>query len=753
VKSILAGPADVARVLLAASLIAASATDLVAAEGASGMRGLLAELEAAGPRVENGSGERIAFGIVESTLRSAGISPEVSDFSDAREGYSYSKIVEARIKGRIDDELAIVVPMGSWIDSSDETEGAYGIALALDAAARAAAKASSEGAPPVSLRFVFLGAERRGKKATGEAASLGSRTWISRSSRSLASAVLYLSLDAEPASLTMRNAGKGVLSPYWYYDAARRSLDSSGAPFDLEANRMQILRLGLADEYGPAADYLEAGIPAIELLGEARSASDIGDDWLCSFIDSFSKIESGGFSDDWDRHYFIFQVGTLTAVVRETPYAIFLVCFAAIVAISILAVTVTRRDAAKILLRRTPAVAGELVVLYGALVVAFLAGAGCSSVVAQLLGSNDAWRLAPQWAAAARMAFSFLLFLSLLSILVEQRILTPNPYFYEFAALTVLAIDILVFSAVDLSVSFYFVWAFIIVEISLAARSRWATLAAYLLMYAPLSILMLQLIDKPEMAAYDRIVIPELQGILLLSALLLPFFVFTASPLLFFAKPGATARKRAAVVLACLAALAEAGAALAEATAPILSGGLRTDLRARERINQDERSFEATLKGMRRLGSGLVYRGDAPVAYKTERDEMKIVGEDAAERVTLVGERSLFLGREKQRLVVGFTKPPYDVRLTLEAKDLFIYDCSLPYTIALDGKSATIYAGVNPGGELAFTLTAPEGFEARLHVEARYLWPLEPYSLPTGEAPADFETTVAASFDLSGWNE
>jgi hypothetical protein len=753
-------PASFARAALAASLIAAAATGPFAAPSALGAEaapsaagGLLARLTAAGPRAENSPGERAAFEIARSTLRAAGIEPEVSDFSDASEGYSYSRILEAGIRGRIADELAIIVPMGTWSDSEDGTEGAYGIALALDAAVRAEAGAAAGNPPPISLRFVFLGAERRGKKAAGEAASLGSRTWIARSHRSLAQAVLYLSLDSEPARLAIRNAGRGILSPYWLYNAARRALDASGAPFDLQANRMQIMRLGLADEYGPAAAYLEAGIPAIELRGIQGAGSGIGDGWLASFIDDFSRIESGGFSESWDRHYFIFQLGKFTAVVRETPYTFFLVAFGAVVAAAILALTVTRRDAAKVLLRRTPAVTGELVVIYAALVAALLAGAGCSRLVAELLGSRDAWRLAPRWAADARIASAFFLFLSLLSILVEQRLLTPNPYFYEFAALVVLAVDILVFSAVDLSVSFYFVWAFIIVEISLAVRWRWATLAAYLLMYAPLSVLLVEILGKPEMSAIDRIVVPDLSGILLLSALILPFFVFTASPLLFFAKPGAIARRRAAVAFACIAALAEASAAVAAASAPILSGNLRKDLSAKERIDQDSHAFEATLKGRRRLGSGLVYRGDAPVAYRTEGDEMKIVGEDSVERVTLVGERSVFLGRERQRLTVGFADPPYDVRLTLAAKGLFIYDCSLPYEISLDGERATIYSGVNPGRELAFTLTAPEGFEARLAVEALYLRPLEPYSLPTGGAPADFETTVAASFDLSGWNQ
>jgi hypothetical protein len=765
VKCHRADPARFARAALAASLIAAApfapaatrpadATGARAAEEVpAGMRGLMAGLEAAGPRTENGAGERAAFEIAEAALRAAGIKTETSGFSDAKEGYSYSRILEASIPGRIADELAVIVPMGSWIDAGEGAAGAYGIALALDAATRSAASAAVE-KPPISLRFVFLGAERRGREASGESASLGSRTWISRSHGSAALAALYLSMDAEPGRLTMRNAGKGALSPYWYYNAARRALASSGASFDMEANLMQITRLGLADRYGPAAAYLEAGIPAIELLGEGGGTGPgIGDEWLSSFIREFSKLEAGGFTDSWDRHYFIFQAGKLAAVVRETPYAVFLVIFCAIVAVSILAVTVTRRDAAKVLLRRTPIVAGQLVVLYAALVAAFLAGAGCSRIVAELLGSADAWRLAPRWAGAARMASSFFLFLSLLSILVEQRLLTPNPYFYEFAAMVVLALDILVFSAVDLSVSFYFVWAFVIVEISLAARRRWATLAAYLLMYAPITLLLIELIGRPEMAAMEKIVVPDLGGVLLLSALLLPFFVFTASPLMFFAKPGATARRRAAVAFACLAAIAEASSAVAAAAAPILKGGLRADISASERIDQDSGSFEATLKGKRRLGSGLVYRGGAPVAYRTERDELKIVGEDSRERITLVGERSVFLERERQRLVVGFADPPYEVKLKLASKGLFIYDCSLPYDISLDGKSAAIYAGVNPGGELAFTLTAPEGFEARLSVEARYLRPLEPYSLPTGEAPAEFETTVAAAFDLSGWNQ
>jgi hypothetical protein len=712
---------------------------------------LAVRLEAVGSRVENEQGESTAFEIIKSTLSKAGLPFVESDFSDARDGYSRSRIIETTIKAATSDELAVIVPVNSWIDAPKPYEGAYGIAAALDAALRLAEKAKTSKPNSISIRFVFLGAERRGKRSSGETASLGSKTWIERWYRSDSLAVLYLSLDYKPEKLIVRNAGRTVLSPFWYYETVRHSLESSGLAFDLEANQMQLFRLGLADEYGPAATYLEAGIPAIELVASQNGTSFADDDWLFPFLEEFSKTQSQGFPDSWDRHYFILQLGTINLVVRETPYAVFLIAFTLVVSISILILTITRRNATKLLLRRGPVVAVQLVVLYAALVAAFLAGTGCSRIVAELLGSNDAWRLAPRWAVSARFASAFLIFLALLSISVEQRILTPNPFFYEFAALTVLAFDILIFAAIDLSVTFYFVWAFIIVQISLTLRRRWTTLAAYILMYAPLSVIIVQLIQRPQMEAFARIVSPDFGGVLILSALLLPLFVFTASPLLFFAKPGATARRRAAVIFIFIALMAEAAAAFAAATSPIVVNGLRTDLSAREFIDQDAQSFEALLKGKRRLGSGLVYRGGNPVAYKIERDEIRVVGKDVKKRIAVVGQRSLFLERQQQRISIGFSEKPYEVVLTLESEKLFIYDCSLPYDISLDGKKATIYAGVNPGSSLSFSITVPEEFEAKLVVSARYLRPIEEYSLPTGETPADFETVVRASFDLSGW--
>ena len=106
----------------------------------------------------------------------------------------------------------------------------------------------------------------------------------------------------------------------------------------------------------------------------------------------------------------------------------------------------------------------------------------------------------------------------------KRGILTPNPYFYEFAALICLAVDVLVFSAVDLSASFYFMWALILVELSLALRRRWATIAAYLLMYAPLLFVAGELAARPDLGAYAKLISPNFLGMIGLSAISFPFF-------------------------------------------------------------------------------------------------------------------------------------------------------------------------------------------------------------------------------------
>jgi hypothetical protein len=731
----------------------------------------LAYLRGFGARIEGTMGESGAFDYVETSLRGMGISPSIGDFSDTFEDYSRSRIVEALIRGAKADELAIIVPIGSWIDAPDDAEGAFGVALALDEAARLSTAAKEGKGLPISIRFVFLGAEKRGGYAEGEIAGLGSKTWISRQEGRGRLAVLYLNLPFPVSRVEMRSAAKGVLSPYWYYEGTRRALDASGIAFEMKANRQEVFRLGLASDYGPTAPYLEAGIPAIEIRGvdrtEARNEAkapnrgsgsveqgaggDPATAWFHAFIGLFATGMAGGFSEAWDRHYFIVQLGRFVAILREKSYVAILVGLVAIVALSILAATVARRQVVKRLLRRLPLVGVEVLALFGVLVAVIFIGKGLTLLEAAVLGSRNAWTLFPRVFAVSRITFCFLMFLSVLSYLVEKKILTSNPYFYEFVALSCLAIDVLVFSVVDLSASFYFIWALVIVEVSLAIRKRWATLLAYVLMYLPLLIVAGELFMHPDLVAYGRLITPDLLGVFTVAALSLPFFVFTASPLLFLAPPGNASRNKAMIALIAIAIAVEGSALISFRIAVPSNGPGRRDLRFSESIDQDQGRFELRLAGAQRLGKGSFRRGDVELDYDESGDTARFTGEDRKKGIEIEESMRPFLDRVDENIRVVFASPPYSVELALRSEEaILLYDCSLPYKVAVDGKSATIYAGVNPGETLSFSLTVPASFRSEMVVRARYLSPLEPCSQSSGSPLRFSGLTVTASGRIGG---
>jgi hypothetical protein len=705
-------------------------------------------IRALGPRQEGSPGEAAAFRYVEASLGEAGLTPSIGDFSDASADYSSSRIVEAVVPGKLKDELAVVVPIGTWTDSPDPSEGAYGIALALDEASRLSLARGAGTICPITVRFVFLGAEKRGADSAARIAALGSRTWLARQEGRSRLAVLYLNVPSEPSRVALRSAGKGVLSPYWYYESSRVALDASGIAFNIEANRQQAYRLGLAGDYGPAAPYLEAGIPAIELKGVGVVERDgaASTDWFGNFVSSFARQESGGFPEAWDKHYFIIQLGRIVAVLREKTYVAILVGLVALALSSLLAATVARRSAAVQLLKRAPAMGAEILTLFGALALVFLASKGLALLESTLYGSTDSWRLSPRLFASARILFSFLLFLSILSFLVEKRILTPNPYFYEFSGLICLALDVLVFSIVDLSASFYFIWAMVLVESSLALRRRWATLVAYILMYVPLLIVAGELAIRPDLGAYGRLIAPAFIDVLALSALSLPFFAISASLLLFFARPGTAARKKAVVFLAVSALLVEAGAIAASRIAPPPDGPGRKDLSISETIDQDAGRFDIELSGQRRLGRGSLLRGGARLDYDAFGDRAYLSGSDRERRIGIGEERSSFLDRIDEGVSIDFSTPPYELEISLKSpRDIFLYDCSLPYKVAVDGRSATLYAGVNPGSRVNFSITVPSSFGAEMTVRALYLGPLEACAQSTGSPLSYSGLTVKAS--------
>jgi hypothetical protein len=103
---------------------------------------------------------------------------------------------------------------------------------------------------------------------------------------------------------------------------------------------------------------------------------------------------------------------------------------------------------------------------------------------------------------------------------------------------------------------------------------------------------------------------------------------------------------------------------------------------------------------------------------------------------------------------LSFAKGPDLLSLKVSSdKELRLYDCSLPYRVAIDGKSAEIFVGARPPEPFELELTVPKGFEARLAVEADYLEPLVPYAMAGGQGLKQGSFKLLNFFDLHEGSE
>jgi hypothetical protein len=135
-------------------------------------------------------------------------------------------------------------------------------------------------------------------------------------------------------------------------------------------------------------------------------------------------------------------------------------------------------------------------------------------------------------------------------------------------------------------------------------------------------------------------------------------------------------------------------------------------------------------------------------------DTATVSGSDHTPWLHFSESRSSFLARSVLRTKLSFSKRPDFLSLHLSGdKELRLYDCSLPYRVDIDGRSAEIFVGARPPEPFELELTVPRGFEARLAVEADYLESLVPYAAAGGQSLRPGSFKLVDFFDLREENE
>lgn len=695
-----------ALVLLAACRAAAAAPD-----GGERLARDVAAVEAFFPRSEGSSGEAALLAWLGARLAEMGIAATRFGFDESPSGYSYSSCLSARVEGRLDDTLLVVAPLNHPDGADADSSGSVNVALALELL-----RLARERRPEVSLVALFLGAEY----GDGEGYPMGSALYLRDAAPTQApAAVLYLAMASGSAPVLVRASGRGAGAPGWLLERGTSALADAGVPYRLRVGDLVIDRLGLGAQPSIVEPWLLAGVPAVALEdGGGASAGEAGGTaaTLARFLERFLALSADGLGEAWDNHYLPITARGRTFVAGEP---VWVAATAGLLALLLLFSLVFARGLKKY--ARALARTGWMLVPLLGLAVAALAAATLS--LEGLLAARDfptLWTWRPGLFLAAKLAAAVLLAVAVALPVARLRI-ERHASFLSAASLLLLLVDVLVVTAVDVSLVAPFLWAFCWVFLASRARRRVGKLLLFLPSALPIVAGFAAALAAPSPPLAGFLLFSRWWGNLLIAVLALPFLLFLLR--IGLALPARAGRRAASAIALALPAAAALGLAIwAAAWSPFTPSSPRP-VTVSQAIGAD---------GANRLDvDSPVPLGAVTVSDRGTERTVAAAGREAtidlapsAASVAVDRQMIASLGRVNVTLAIGAPAPVRRLAAVLSSPDDFVlYDCSFPFVREAEGRYR-LFAGAFPPSPLPLALTLPEGGVYRLDLELQLDSPL-----------------------------
>ncbi|MCX7025787.1 MAG: hypothetical protein NT080_14405 [Spirochaetes bacterium] len=686
-----------------------------------------------GSRFENSESLRLLLAHIAS--RASGLEFEVSrvsfDADTGIEGHSFSELLRIDVPGTGEGVLVIEVPVSARPDGDVKADGSLGAAVALSLMGRYAMER-----PKFSVRFLFSGVEYGAamddRGSLGPWSRLGARKESSVALGEKSVVVVHLELDSPGTRPRFVYASAGILAPFWYRELVASSLAAAGFNTVDTPNRMLEYRLGLVDDPGPLQPWMENGFPAVGIMQSDSGEPDTGGfpayDRLVNAIESVSGTEIGVAYDSWDKQYLLFALAGWTVVVRERYYVISLLSLIGGL-IALLAVSsVVRRKQLLERVRLIPGFLFGLALLFTALVLTTAAAGMVFRMMLTCYAPEDLVSSSTAFFVVARLMVLLAAFMTAVSAGMAEKILSPHPSFFMNGAMLVLAADVLIFSAVRLSLSIFFFWALAFAIAAVLAKTWWADLAACIAAPLPVVIIAWEAVRSPQRAFFRPVLFPTFPEALSLSIVLFPFFLLLAA--LAAHAPVVIRRSKWTMAIASVLVLSAVIGVEHLHGRSIAAGGVR-DAILMETLGAGDTEGTVHVLSGKPLPEITLLRAGCSVKLPMSnagQSGSTVPGIGAAPRLTIKVER--ILGRRSIVMDIDCDTPPYRLSIDLPGADpISVYECSLPVFIKPEGKGIGISVGPRPPMPLELKLAVAEGFESEIRITAIYLEHPRPWAI------------------------
>ena len=567
---------------------------------------------------------------------------------------SFSHRVSFLVPGAGIGEIVVVVP----------TDGTNDVGIAW--AAAWADRALSDGTP-LSLRFLFTGAERESSRG------LGSRDFLQDYFPAVPVAALYLDASVDSPAVRLITESGLTPSPLWMVRGLVTSFRAQKLDPKLDGPSPSIFRLDLPERRTPLSPWLNRSIPAVEIVSGPASSAAV------QALSEFVKTLSGKVPEHWDRHWLAFNFGFTLLFLPQQAYLIVLLLMGS----ALMLLFAFRGQSPRSRLTILTTGFWQLPALFSVLALSLLGGTAAVEGLISITGRPEVLQSAP----LSFWAFKTLVALSLyfaVFIPFRRSPLTRDPAFYAQAALAWLIVLTLMALVLELSFSFYFLWA--LVCGILAVLFPWRLAKALAILLAPFWVIraLAQVLGSPpDLVLTHGLLQSPIAGNLTFAVLVGPFLLLVHH--WYYTQKQLQDRNET------------------------LRAGLLVTLGA----------GLAGLVGFYALN--LPLPKNSRIAVPTEID---LNLHPRPELLSVTKSQTPFLGRTTWRLVFSGRPHLEQLNLRLESsQNLTLYESSFPTSLNSSGKVASILIGRQPPLPLVLSLTLPATTEATLFIHALWVAP------------------------------
>ncbi len=627
------------------------------------------------PRSEGSENEKESIRQIKIRLDELGIENREYSFQETKGYHSFSSYLEADIKGRKEETLITIIPVGNNFDI------AAGLLLA---------EYFISSQPELSMKFLFLGAENDGNNA------LGSKNFLEHYYPEQASVFIYLNFKTAPSSVRIISGADGYTSPFMLYHATVTSLKDAAIPVFHSTTESLLFRLSAAGTTSMLKPYLAESYPAIELTDYSTAFNDneiISEEAVIGFYNGLLNHFSAGIPAEWDSHY-------LFGISEQIYLFVYIILAAMLMVFPIF----RRRHFGwymKTLLRNL----WFIPVLFGSVFLVLFLGTVLTTFILSRLEFTELWKYNPV------AVFMFKISTAMFIYTLAFKLISRLPYskrgsFYSITAIFFLVIVLFFLTWVNLSLSFFALWPLFFIFLFTVFKKSGVKLVMLILSSVLISFSVYEIFALPSFSVIRMITISPVKGNLLSALILLPF-ILAAIRLEMLSPPS----KKFTRLLPLLSALCSVGLFIFIISYSPFSTDNPQPVQIYKTVDENTDIKNVTVNSPWKL--------DDNITESLLSEKIEAAGDD--NDITIGVETRAFLNRKIVKTTIDTVSPPERIRISLLSDTpITIYESNFPVEWLPSQGRLEIFIGKNPPVPLFLSLTLNRNAPLNFSITADY---------------------------------